>query len=186
MRPIPPLLLALLLLGCDSTGIGTGGPGGSHYLETQYMVEYMGMADTRTRVGTLSGSGSSDFFGYCRAVQSGDARNIDILVADPATWPTPSWMIMFSGLQWIDGSIRAVTCDHVEIFDETVGSDHVPCGTGMVSTCHVLVSRNPDLDHTVQVWFDCNEFETNVSTGGVPNRMSISSGAMQIQNCGEF
>lgn len=157
------------------------------FVEAQYTVEYLSRSDPRQRVGELSENlGGGDFYGYCSATTSSGVKTISIQVADPASWPTVDWMVKFHRITWPVDSPDSVTCDHIEIFDETVGSDAIPCGGGAEGTCQVTVSRNEDLKHTVQVWFTCNEFETNVSTGGVPNTMSISSGALQIQNCDGF
>jgi hypothetical protein len=139
-------------------------------------------------VGILSTRvGSADFYGSCISTGAAAARTISIQVADPATTGMlPRWEIAFAGLQWTEGSTASVACDHVEIWDEQVGSESIPCGGGMPGTCQVTVSRNEELERAVQVWFTCNGFETNVSTGGVPNVMSIASGAMQVRRCSGF
>jgi hypothetical protein len=201
------LLFATLCPGCDEGGIGLGGDAADApdespdveapdvespdveppFVEAQYTVEYLSGSRVRTRVGELSDSLSGgDFYGYCTALWAGDDATINIQVADPASWPSVVWMVKFHRLEWTEGATASVACDHIEIFDETVGSDFIPCGGGGDGTCQVTVSRNEDLDAAVQVWFSCPAFDTNVSTGGVPNTMSISSGAMQIQHCAGF
>jgi len=157
------------------------------FVEAQYTVDYLSRSDVRQRVGELSENlGGGDFYGYCSATSSSGVKTINIQIADPDSWPTVDWMVKFHRLSWPVDSTASVTCDHVEIFDATVGSDSIPCGGDAAGGCQVTVSRNEDLKHTVQVWFTCNQFNTNVSTGGVPNKMSISSGAVQIQNCDGF
>jgi hypothetical protein len=174
------LILSLAEVGCKDAGKPP-------FVESQYDVLYLSTTHTRQRVGDLSTDlGSGDLYGYCNARKSGGTYAISVLVADSATWPTPAWKVRFQGIQWPEDSTTSVTCDHVEIFDERTGSDDIPCAGGDAGTCQVTVSRNEDLKDTVQIWFSCNEFDTNVSTGGVPNTMSIRSGAMQIQNCDGF
>lgn len=155
------------------------------YVEAQYDVEYLSMTDTRVWVGDLSQNlGEGDYYGYCSATTSSGVKTISVLVADSIGWPNPDWMIKFHRLEWPVDSPASVTCDHVEIFDEQTGSDNIPCAGD--DSCQITISRNEDLKNTVQLWFTCSEFDTNVSTGGVPNRMAIANGAMQIQHCRGF
>ena len=159
------------------------------FVEAQYTVEYLSRSDTRQRVGELSENlGGGDFYGYCSATTSSGVKTISIQVADPNSWPTVDWMLKFDRLVWPVDSTTSVTCDKIEIYDETVGSASIPCSSAE-GGCTVTVSRNEDLKDTVQIWFSCNEFETNVSTGGVPNKMSVnrdSMAAIQVQNCDGF
>lgn len=184
--------IILLLAAISTVPLALAGGGCSEdkkpaFVEAQYTVEYLSASRTRQRVGELSQDlGAGDFYGYCSATTSSGVKTINIQIADPASWPTVDWMVKFHRLEWPVDSTASVTCDHIEIYDETVGSDSIPCGGGAEGTCQVTVSRNEDLKDTVQVWFTCNEFNTNVSTGGVPNKMSISSGAVQVQNCSGF
>jgi hypothetical protein len=153
----------------------------------QYEVHYLASVDTRTRAGSLGTDlGKYDLYGFCGAV-GGDDMVLNVQVSDPTSvGTTPNWELAFRGVQWSEGSTSSVTCEHVEFWDEQVGSEHIPCGGGDAGTCQITVSRSEDIKHTVQFWFSCNDFDTNVSTGGVPNRMTVLSGALQVENCSGF
>jgi len=157
------------------------------YVQAQYYRDYLGSRPLRQRVGSLSESlGKGDFYGYCSAISSGDTKTISVLVADPSGWPNPSWKVQFHRMAWPEGSVASITCDHVEICDDTVCNKDLDCTGDPLTGCQITVSRAEGLKNAVQIWFNCVDFDTDAWTGGVPNKMSIEEGAMQIEHCVGF
>lgn len=157
------------------------------YVQAQYQLDYLGPRGLRQHVGSLSEDlGKGDFYGYCSAISSGDSKIVSVLVADKSGWPSPAWKIRFHRVTWPEGSVASVSCDHVEICEETACNDDISCTGDETTGCQITVSRSEGLKNSVDFYFNCVDFDTNQSTGGVPNKMSITDGAMRVEHCVGF
>ena len=155
------------------------------YVQGQWTVEYLGSQTTVTMIGDLAENRSGDYWGYCRAYERSGQKMISVLLADQG-FPSPVDEVWFTNLAWTEGSAGSVSCEGGQIEHNNHGSDDVSCSCpDGIGCCTVTVQRGEG-KHTAEIFFTCDEFDTRESTGGVPNKMSILNGRMQILNCSGF
>ncbi len=148
------------------------------YVQAQYDVVYMGNTNTVTMVGELANTHSSDYRGFCTAVERDGQLQILVQVSEQDNTDA----VVFDELRWTDGAGGCVSCTSVEITYENNLADDIPCCGGTDGTCNVQVQRG-EPKHSVEIYFDCANVPTNTSSGGTPVPISVRNGRMLIENC---
>lgn len=147
-------------------------------VQAQYDVIYMGNTNTVTMIGKLENTHSADYRGYCRAMERDGQLQINILVTEQDNTDG----LVFDTLRWTDGTGGCVSCNSVEITYENNVADNVPCCGDGDGLCTVQVQRG-EPKHSIEIYFECENVDTNTSSGGTPVPLSVREGRMLIENC---
>jgi hypothetical protein len=148
------------------------------YIQAQYDVTYLGSTETLVMIGKLENNHSADYRGFCSAVDRDGQLQIRVSVSQQDNTNA----IVFDELRWTDGAGGCVSCNSVEITYENNVADDIPCCGDGDGLCTVQVQRG-EPKHSVEIYFECENVDTNTSSGGVPVPITVRSGRMLIENC---